>query len=317
MKPRIGSTIAPSSEQSFFFYQAVDGQHIYLHPLDIRVLLAEYKSYAAFPQLLDLTIEGAEEGTSEFELLNKDESKTLIVTLMFSSVNDDLRRRCKYLAHLPTGCAITFIQVDLTRHVSKSTLAQFEAPLRQRRQRRKEKGKKEEREKKKAEEREKEEEELQRMNLSRDHSFPVGWGSRGSDDFEEALERSLWEVEEGTDPSPALHPSASAPSLVSNSNWSGRSFASTINTSGGTQSWGRSRPAYGNSQVDEEEVAALWKRFESTQDRKRDGGSATSGGAGESSSAPAGTPSEQQGSGRKGKKAKGQKLLLTGGGRGF
>ncbi|CDZ97925.1 Predicted E3 ubiquitin ligase [Phaffia rhodozyma] len=326
VRPRTGSALLPSAEPSFYFYQAVDGQHIYLHPLDIRVLLAEYKSYASFPQLLELTVEGAEEGT----------------------MNEDLRRRCKYLAHLPTGCAITFIQVDLTRLASKSVLAQFEAPLRQRRQRRKDKGKKEEREKKKAEEKEREEEELQRLNLSRDHSFPSwtpragaggGGGGGGGDDFEEALERSLWEAEH-TEPRPTtdlLHPSASSPTLTTSpsssstttnnpSGWSGRSFASTIHTSEGIQSWGRSRSTYGQqSQVDEEEVAALWKKFESSQaaERKWDGGasvSTTSAGGGpvgvEGTQAD-GSQTGQSRGGKKGKKAKGQKLLLTGGGRGF
>jgi hypothetical protein len=67
LKPARGKTsLAPPPEPSFFFYQSYSGQQIYLHPLDIRVLLAEYKSYSAFPELLRVSIEGGEEGTSSF-----------------------------------------------------------------------------------------------------------------------------------------------------------------------------------------------------------------------------------------------------------
>lgn len=68
VKPRLPPSSLPglSNEPSFFFYQSVDGRHIYLHPLDIRVLHAEYKSYAAFPEILEVGVEGTEEGTSTF-----------------------------------------------------------------------------------------------------------------------------------------------------------------------------------------------------------------------------------------------------------
>ncbi|CEH18361.1 Predicted E3 ubiquitin ligase [Ceraceosorus bombacis] len=80
---------APSSS-SYLFYQAATGQHIYLQPLDVKVLLAEYGSYAAFPRQLKLKIQGADEG----------------------SMNDELRRRCKYLSHLPMGTDVVFSEVD-------------------------------------------------------------------------------------------------------------------------------------------------------------------------------------------------------------
>lgn len=66
VKPRSPpSTLAGlSSEPSFYFYQSADGRHVYLHPLDIRVLLAEFKTYHAFPETLAVDVEGTEEGTS-------------------------------------------------------------------------------------------------------------------------------------------------------------------------------------------------------------------------------------------------------------
>ena len=66
VKPRLppSSLASLSVEPSFFFYQASDGRHVYLHPLDIRVLLAEFKTYQAFPETLVVGVEGTEEGTS-------------------------------------------------------------------------------------------------------------------------------------------------------------------------------------------------------------------------------------------------------------
>lgn len=67
VKPRLPSSSVAglSDDPAFFFYQSADGRHIYLHPLDIRVLLAEFKTYAAFPERLVVGVEGTEEGTSE------------------------------------------------------------------------------------------------------------------------------------------------------------------------------------------------------------------------------------------------------------
>jgi hypothetical protein len=234
-------------------------------------------------------------------------------------VNEDLRKRCKYLAHLPTGCAILFIQVDLSAHVSRETLAAFETPLCQRRQRRKEKSKREERDRRRAEDRSREEEELQLQNLTSDN-FPSTWGhgpsfgGGGGDDFEDALARSLWDVEpagsgeEGTD-RPSQRPSTAPPQVTAaTSIWSSRSFAPPIAHSNG------------RSAEDEAEVAALWKQFEAQQlldvgggrggARVVEGASSTGSGGGGGGTGTAGLAAGGK------KKRKGQKLVLTGGGRG-
>lgn len=52
---------SPTNE--FYFYQAKDGQHIYLHPLDIRILKYEYGDYQNFPPLLQVKTRGVEETT--------------------------------------------------------------------------------------------------------------------------------------------------------------------------------------------------------------------------------------------------------------
>lgn len=222
-------------------------------------------------------------------------------------MNEDLRKRCKYLAHLPTGCAILFVQVDLTAHVSAATLAAFETPLRQRRQRRKEKGKKEERERRRAEDREREEEETQRRNLTSDN-FPSSWGHTpslgGGDDFEDALARSLWDAdpdgaEHDGDGDPTRRSSTAPPQVTAaTSIWSSRSFAAPPS----------------RSAEDDAEVAALWRQFEAQQQLDSGGGR---GGArvveGASSTGSGGAAGSAAG---KKKKGRGQKLVLTGGGRG-
>lgn len=62
-KPRLPP---PAPEPSFFFYQSYTGLPIYLHPLDIRILLHEHRCYSAFPGTLEVAVEAAEEGTSAY-----------------------------------------------------------------------------------------------------------------------------------------------------------------------------------------------------------------------------------------------------------
>ncbi|KAJ3143850.1 RING finger protein 10, partial [Irineochytrium annulatum] len=110
---RVKKPIGPPSDGYYYFYQAADGRHLYLHPLDIKVLFHEFEGYDKFPDRMDM--------------------KMLIV--QESTVNEDLRRRCKYLSHLPLSCDVNFCEVDLTKIVSAETLKVFERELAQRRQR--------------------------------------------------------------------------------------------------------------------------------------------------------------------------------------
>lgn len=124
----------PPSTQTYYFYQAASGLPIFLHPLDIRILLSHFHSYPAFPDEITVRVEAHSEGT----------------------VNDDLRKRWKYLAHFAEGADVVFIEANLEGVVGAEGLASFEGALKQRRTRRKEKGKKDDKAKAKAEEREKE-----------------------------------------------------------------------------------------------------------------------------------------------------------------
>jgi hypothetical protein len=59
MKSDIGN------EPTYFFYVAADGQHYYLHPLDIRILKYEYQEYENFPETLDFIIMSIQDSTMD------------------------------------------------------------------------------------------------------------------------------------------------------------------------------------------------------------------------------------------------------------
>ncbi|KAL1921778.1 uncharacterized protein VTP21DRAFT_10420 [Calcarisporiella thermophila] len=107
----------------YYYFQAEDGQYIYLHPLDIRILKQHFGTYENFPDEISIKVCGVEEST----------------------MNEELRKKCKYLSHLPLSCDVTFIEADLKGIVSNQVLNGFANELKQRRNRRKEKAKKEER----------------------------------------------------------------------------------------------------------------------------------------------------------------------------
>ncbi|PWN47914.1 hypothetical protein IE53DRAFT_320381 [Violaceomyces palustris] len=117
---------------AYLFFQASSGQNIFLHPLDIKILLSHFGSYSAFPRTLQVVVGGADEG----------------------SMNEELRRRCKYLGHLPTAADVVFVEVDWEKMdvMAKSTLGAYEQALRQRKSKRREKSRREDRARSKADE---------------------------------------------------------------------------------------------------------------------------------------------------------------------
>ena len=72
------------------------------------------------------------------------------------SVDADLRRRCKYLSHIPEGADVVFIEADLEGVVGAERLGAFEGAIKVRRARRREKGRRDEKARAHAEERERE-----------------------------------------------------------------------------------------------------------------------------------------------------------------
>lgn len=119
----------PPTNQTYYFYQAASGSPVFLHPLDIRTLVARFGSYASFPDTISVRVEAAQEG----------------------SVDDGLRKRCKYLGHVAEAADVVFVEADLREVVGDEALAPFEAALRMRRSRRKDKDRKDDKARAKAE----------------------------------------------------------------------------------------------------------------------------------------------------------------------
>lgn len=89
----------------FYFYQAVDGQHVYLHPLDIRILKHEYGEYDQFPPQLQVQAMSVQEST----------------------LTEELRKKCKYLGHLPLACDVTFLEINVKDIVSEATIQVYKS----------------------------------------------------------------------------------------------------------------------------------------------------------------------------------------------
>ncbi|PFH55967.1 hypothetical protein XA68_17317 [Ophiocordyceps unilateralis] len=112
----------------FYFYSSPP--HLYLSPLDIRILKTKYGAFSNFPSTLLPRVEHISTG---------------------HVVDDALRKRAKYLGHLPHGCVISFIECDWTDIVPAETLASFSDEIERRRKRNRDKAAEEERERLQAE----------------------------------------------------------------------------------------------------------------------------------------------------------------------
>ena len=117
-----------SSNFPYYFYQAL--LHYYLSPLDIRILKAAFGEFAAFPATILPRVERVSTG---------------------HIVDDDLRRRAKYLAHLPSGCEVGFLECDWTDIVTPEVLDRFKVESERRRKKNQDKEAREEKERVRAE----------------------------------------------------------------------------------------------------------------------------------------------------------------------
>ncbi|EEH45931.1 uncharacterized protein PADG_02081 [Paracoccidioides brasiliensis Pb18] len=117
-----------SIDHPFYFYQALP--HFYLSPLDIRILKTAFGDYSQFPSTILPRIERISTG---------------------HIVDEDLRKRTKYLSHLPHGCEVSFLECDWRDIVSPAVLEKFAAELERRRRRNREKAAREEKERIRAE----------------------------------------------------------------------------------------------------------------------------------------------------------------------
>ncbi|KAI9167286.1 putative RING finger protein P8B7.23 [Paramyrothecium foliicola] len=117
-----------TSDADFYFYSTPP--HLYLSPLDIRILKTKYGAFSSFPSTLLPRVEHISTG---------------------HVVDDVLRKRAKYLGHLPQGCVISFLECDWTDTIPASTLDSFREDIERRRRRNRDKAAQEERERLQAE----------------------------------------------------------------------------------------------------------------------------------------------------------------------
>ena len=115
-------------DSPFFFYEAL--MHYYLSPLDIRILKAAFGDYSSFPTTILPRVERVSTG---------------------HIIDDELRRRAKYLAHLPHGCEVGFLECTWTDVVSPEVLERFAVEIERRRKKNQEKEFREEKERIRAE----------------------------------------------------------------------------------------------------------------------------------------------------------------------
>ncbi|KAI1502648.1 hypothetical protein F5X99DRAFT_378742 [Biscogniauxia marginata] len=116
------------ANQKFHFYTAPP--HLYLSPLDIRILKTKYGDFSNFPSTLLPRVEHISTG---------------------HVVDDALRKRAKYLGHLPQGCVVSFLECDWTDIIPSEILKTFTNDLERRRKSHRDKAAQEERERLQAE----------------------------------------------------------------------------------------------------------------------------------------------------------------------
>jgi hypothetical protein len=200
----------PPSTSAYYFYQAASGLPIFLHPLDIKILSSHFGAYAAFPDCIAVRVEAASEG----------------------SVDADLRRRCKYLSHIPEGADVVFVEADLEGVVGAEGLRAFEGAIKARRARRREKGRRDEKARVRAEEREREKlvgvgaGALSRPTIAESNSAWI------THELEQEQEREQ-ELDLETASRPASPSSSRAQQQQQSGAWGARSFAAAATTSAG------------------------------------------------------------------------------------
>ncbi|KAK8619002.1 hypothetical protein V6N13_132972 [Hibiscus sabdariffa] len=116
-------------DNSYNFYQAVDGQHIILHPLNVKCLLHHYGSYVSFPHRVSGRI-------LELEAVTQSEA---------------VRRRYRYLSHFSLTTTFQLCEIDLCGILPPDALLPFMDEIKRRDKQRKQLARKEQKEKIKAE----------------------------------------------------------------------------------------------------------------------------------------------------------------------
>lgn len=109
-----GNTHAPSycqknvPKSTYYFYQASNGAHIYLHTLNVQMLVHEYGDLVNCPAVFRAKVVDKE---------------SVLMT-------EELRQRLRYLSHLPVACSFDVVEVMLKHPlVSKLTTANYQEKI--------------------------------------------------------------------------------------------------------------------------------------------------------------------------------------------
>lgn len=104
--PAPGQKNAPKS--TYYFYQASNGAHIYLHTLNVQMLVHEYGDLVNCPPVF----------------------KGKVVDKESVQMSDGLRQKVRFLGHLPVACSFDVVEVALKPPVvSKLTVANFQEKI--------------------------------------------------------------------------------------------------------------------------------------------------------------------------------------------
>ncbi|XAR52059.1 hypothetical protein NMG60_11006909 [Bertholletia excelsa] len=116
-------------KDSYNFYQAVDGQHVILHPLNMKCLLRHYGSYDRLPHRISGKI-------LQLETITQSEA---------------MRRRYRFLSHISLTTAFQLCEIDLCQLLPPDAVSPFMDEIKKREKQRKHLAKKEWEDKIKAE----------------------------------------------------------------------------------------------------------------------------------------------------------------------
>ncbi|KAL5017508.1 hypothetical protein ScPMuIL_007097 [Solemya velum] len=129
----VARRVRKSSSNAYYFYQAADGQPIFINALNARCLVKEYGSFENCP----------------------DDITASIVEIEHVFMSEELRRRLRYLSHLPLSSEFEVAELVLKMPVvSKETLKHFSAQIDHHRRLRQKKNREEKRWARKVEEEE-------------------------------------------------------------------------------------------------------------------------------------------------------------------
>merc|ERR1719411_1131625 len=103
------------AKETFYFYQSSDGQPIFLHALNVQMLVHEYGSLEQCPKFI------------RGKIIEKDNT----------SMTEELRNRLRYLRHLPLTSIFEVCEIQMKPPlISKETLNEFSDQLETRRRKR-------------------------------------------------------------------------------------------------------------------------------------------------------------------------------------